>query len=162
MSASMQQAMADLAGNFSFVYPWFNRSAARFQSMANDMAQGLNAGLLIDRQNASVAAQGLAQQFQFFKFTIAGNTAALTESRKELPPAPMPGPFLQLKTESIEIFVKESLRVDVAGNEPALLSAKVKGWLLGGVNNAARQRAAREPSKVVRVQEKKPFTIGFF
>ena len=57
---------------------------------------------------------------------VAGHLAALAQVGQELVAAPVPGPFLELEAQAVDLLVEEPLRVDVAAQQPAALGAEVE------------------------------------
>ena len=70
----------------------------------------------------------------------------------------MPGPFLELKSQPVQLFIEEPLRIDVGCDEPALVRAVVHRRESGRVQNSSRGGAGRQPREIVGIENEQAVT----
>ena len=101
--------------------------------MGDRLAERPVAGLLVTVSGRRSRRSGSATTGDAVDGPVAGDLAVLAQVGQELIAAPVPGPFLELEAQAVDFFVEEPLRIDVAGDDPALLAIAVDGRLGGGV-----------------------------
>src|SRR5262245_55327417 len=122
----MHQAMTELAGRFALRLARGQRAASRFERMAHDLAERAITCLLVFREDEPAAVELVGHRLAAVEWRVAGDLAALTQVGQKLTPPEVPGPFLELETQAIDLFVEDPLRIDVGAHEPAPLRAVVK------------------------------------
>src|SRR5262249_27962220 len=128
-------------------------AASGFDGMADDLTQCSQAGLLVGSQGTAELAQFVNHKMTISEGAIAGGTTSLEQIGEELVAAPRPGPILELKAETVQLFVEEPLRVGIAGDEPALFGGDEERGLLVGIEDAAAGGAAGEPGQVLGLEQ---------
>src|SRR5262249_25725733 len=103
--APVHKAMAHLGCNLALGLTGFHRATGRLQSMADDPTQGHIAGLLIRSHRPSELTQLVGHELAIAESPIASHCPIMTNIGQQLFPSGMPGPFLELKAESIHLFI---------------------------------------------------------
>lgn len=160
-NAAVDKAMADVAGDLAFRFADGQRAARRFQGVGQRLSEGQLTSLLIVGQTASQASQLLTHVDDAVNGSIAGDFAVLAEIGQDLIAAPMPRPFLELEAHAIDFLVEEPLRIDVAGDDPAMFAVTVDGWLRGGFGETAKHGSAGQPGEVGGIQQQQSLATDF-
>src|SRR5437588_8414422 len=138
----MEQPMADLRRHFALGNFSAHGSASRLQRMADQGPKHLEASLFVGREGSPQAADLIANKLVAVHGAIASDLAVMAQIGQKLLSSPLPGPFLELKTQPVQFLVEQALRIDVAGNHPALIGREIEDGHLRGVKYSAGSSAA--------------------
>ena len=157
----MQQAMAQLASHLTLRFTRHNGPAAGFEGMADYLAQGAMASLLVSRELSAQVQDLVGDHLAGEQRLVAGDGAALAEVRQELTASPVPGPFLELKAQAVQLFVEKSLGIDIARKGPTAFAVEQHGRSLVVVEDAACRAAAGDPGDVVGIEQQQTLALSF-
>src|SRR5262249_22619648 len=104
--AAMQQAGADLAGNFAVGFAGVEVATGRLQGMADDQANHAQTCLLIGGKAAAQQAESVGHDVSAQQRAVASDLAVLAQVGEELIAAPVPGPFLELEAQPVQLLVE--------------------------------------------------------
>src|SRR5262249_1700298 len=90
---------------------------------------------------------------------IAAQLAAAGQIAHELLPTGLPGPFLELEAQAVELFVEEPLRIDIAGHQRANFGGHEQAGQLMRIEDAPRRGAAGEPAEILWFKNEQGFAI---
>src|SRR2546426_445745 len=111
----MEKTMGQLAGDFALRVFLDHGSTCRLQGMAEHLTERAVAGLIVNRDNAPQAAQRIAGHLARPERLIASDRASMAKLFEQAFSADMPGPFLELESQAVELVVEEPLRVGIGG-----------------------------------------------
>jgi hypothetical protein len=158
----MDDSMTNLSRNFLFREVVRGQGpAGGFQGMANDLAQKLVTGLLELSQDPADLPQAVADELAMLQATVAGQSSALAKIGEKLAATQVPGPFVDLKTEAADFFVKQALGIRIAGQKPALEGGEKQPRPFRRINRPPSCRAARQPGEIFRLQDEQSLASAF-
>src|SRR5438105_3833132 len=107
----LQEPMSDLPRYFFLSLTRFGVASRGFQCVRDCGAERLQPTLFERRERESNSSECRPERKAVREHPIAGHLSILHEIREQLFPAPMPRPFFQLKSEPIQIHIKNSLSI---------------------------------------------------
>src|SRR5262249_40098802 len=70
--------------------------------------------------------------------------------------------LLELKPETVQFFIEQSLSIDVRGNDPALVAAVIESGKSVRVQDAPCRCPGREPGEIIRIQDQQPLAADLW
>src|SRR5262249_20662964 len=107
--------MTKLTGDLALSLLLPDGAAGCFHRMTDNSAECQAARLFVRRHRPTEVTKLLRYDLAVPPRTVAGDRSVVAKISQQLLAIPMPGPFLELEPKSVHLFVKEPLRIDVAG-----------------------------------------------
>src|SRR5207245_8203603 len=107
----MEKAVGQLAGDFALRVILAHGSTRRLQGMAEHLTERAVAGLIVNRDDAPQVVQRIADHLARPERLIASDRASVAKLFEQALSADVPGPFLELESQAVELVVEEPLRV---------------------------------------------------
>src|SRR5437899_1913088 len=105
--------MADLPGDLALRLADRQRAARGFQGVAERLAEDAIAGDLVIGQGPPQELQLRRDDFARADRRVRGHVASLAQLGQKLSALDVPGPFLELKAEAVDLLVEDALRIDI-------------------------------------------------
>src|SRR5262249_22679675 len=126
--APVQQAVGQLPSDFPFCIAGTEIATGGLQGVDDDLAQGAQTGLLVRAGLPTEPGNPIADKLGVRQYAVGSETPILLDIGHQLVATPLPGPLLQLESQLVDLLVEQARRINVAGNDPAVLAvAKQNG-----------------------------------